>query len=100
MGTILVVLLFLWLLGFVRIPGLVIHDRVLFQIGGHNITLLGFLMFLVIAYAMESFPYPFRQIAYIWVILYLLSIFGVVQVYGLSNILIAAIIIGLVLTIF
>lgn len=100
LGTILVVLLLLWLLGFLQIPGLVFHNTVLFRILGHSVTLWELLMFLAIAWAMESLPAPIRQIAFVLIILWLLSIFGIIAIAGLSNILIAAIIIGLVLALF
>jgi len=85
LGTILVILLILWLFGFVSVPGLVFHNTVLFRILGHNVTLWELLMFIVIAWAIESLPSPLRQIAFILIILWLLSILGIVAIAGLSN---------------
>ncbi len=99
-GTVLVVLLLLWLLGFVQIPWLVFHNRVLFNVLGHNVTLWELLMFLVVAWAMESLPDPLRQIAFVLVIVWLLSVLGIISIAGLSNLLIVALLIGLALAIF
>lgn len=100
LGTVLVILLVLWLFGFVQIPGIVFHNAVLFRILGHSVTLWELLMFVVIAWAMESLPSPLRQIAFVLVILWLLSVFGIIGIAGLSNLLVIAIIIGLVLALF
>ncbi len=99
-GTILVILLLLWLLGFVQIPWLIFHNRVLFTILGHRVTLWEILLFLVIAWAMESLPDPLRQVAFVLVILWLLSIFGIITIAGLSNMLVVALLIGLALAVF
>jgi len=99
-GTVLVVLLLLWLLGFVQIPWLVFHNRTLFTILGHSVTLWELLMFLVIAWAMESLPDPLRQVAFVLVVLWLLSILGIITIAGLPNLLIVALLVGLVLAVF
>lgn len=100
LGTILVVLILLWFLGFVQIPGLVIQNTVLFQVLGHSVTLWELLVFLVIAWAMESLPAPLRQIAFVLIILWLLSTLGIIAISGISNLFVGAIIIGLVLAVF
>lgn len=100
MATILVILISLWLLGFLRIPGLPFHNITLFHAFGHSVTLWEVMMFFVIAWAMESLPSPLRQMAYVLVLLWLLSTFGLIAVSGLSNLLILALIIGLVVALF
>lgn len=100
LGTILVILLILWLFGFVSIPWLVIHNTVLFRVLGHNVTLWELLMFIVIAWALESIPSPLRQIGFVLLLLWLLSILGIVVIAGLSNLLVVALIIGIALAIF
>lgn len=98
MGTILVILFFLWALGFLRLPGITFHTLPLFRVFGHSVSLWELLMFIVIAWAMESLPTPLREICFVLVILWLLSIFGIIGIAGLSNILVLAIIIGLVVS--
>ena len=100
MGTILVILFLLWALGFLHLPGITFHNVQLFRIFGHSVSLWEVLMFIVIAWAMESLPTPLREIAFVLVILWLLSIFGVISIVGLSNLIVVAIIIGLVIAIF
>jgi hypothetical protein len=100
MATILVVLILLWALGFLRLPGVTFHNVVLFRLFGHGITLWEILMFIVIAWAMESLPTPLRQIAFVLVILWLLSIFGLITIAGFSNMVVIAILIGLVVSLF
>ncbi len=96
MSAILIILIILWLLGFLRIPALPILHRELFNIFGHGVSLWEILVFIVIMWAMESLPSPLRQIAYVLVLLWVLSIFGIIAVSGLSNLLVLALIIGLV----
>ncbi len=100
LGTIIVVLLILWGLGFIHIPALSFHNIVLFRLFGHTITLWELLMFVVIVWAMESLPSPLRQIAFVLVLLWVLSIVGIIAITGLSNLIIGAILIGIVLAIF
>jgi hypothetical protein len=73
---------------------------VLFRLFGHAITLWELLMFVVILWAMESLPSPLRQIAFVLVLLWALSILGIVAISGLSNLIIGAIIIGIILALF
>ena len=96
LATILVLLIVLWFLGFIHIPGLVLRNINLFTFSGHTITLWELLIFIVIVWAIEALPSPLRQIAFILVILWLLSIFGIIAIAGLSNLIVVAIIIGLV----
>ncbi len=96
--AILVVLVILFLLGYVHIQGLTIPDFYLFTINGHQITLIELLIFLVIIGAAEVLPSPLRQIAFVVILLWLLSTLGIIAVAGLSGILVLAIIIGLILS--
>lgn len=98
--TVLVVLIILWLLGFLHLPGIVIKDMVLFQFNGHAVTLWELLMVIVIAWAIEALPTPLRQIAFILIILWILSVLGVIAIAGLSNLIVVAIIIGLIFAVF
>lgn len=100
LGTIIVILLLLWGLGFLHIPAITFHNMVLFRLFGHAITLWELLMFVVILWAMESLSSPLRQIAFILVLLWALSILGIVAISGLSNLIIGAIIIGIILALF
>jgi hypothetical protein len=91
----LVILIALWVLGYLRIPGLVIPNIVLFTFNGVPITLWNVLILLVVAWAIGVLPRPFREIAGILLLLWILSTLGVLAITGLSSLLIIAIIIGL-----
>lgn len=100
LGTIIVILALLWGLGFLNLPALPFQNMVLFRLFGHSITLWELLMFVVILWAMESLPSPLRQIAFVLILLWVLSILGIIAITGLSNLIIGALIIGIVLAIF
>lgn len=100
MSFVLLILIILWLPGFLRIPGLPFQDFPLFTLFGHTITFYEVLMFIVIAWAMESLPGPLRQIAYVLVLLWILSIFGFLAISGLSNLIVLALILGLIVALF
>lgn len=100
MATVLVILVFLWLFGYLRIPGIPVHNLVLFRVFGHAVTVWEFVMFLVIAWAMEILPSPLRQIAYVLVLLWVLSVFGFIAIAGLSQLIVLALIIGLIVSLF
>lgn len=96
---ILIILIILWLLGFISIPGFAIRDIALFHFNGRNITLWDILIFIIVAWAVESLPSPLRQIGFILVVVWLLSQLGLIAIAGLSNLIVIAVAIGLVLAI-
>jgi hypothetical protein len=100
LGTIIVILIILFILGYIRIPGIIIKDAVITRFNGHPITLWGIVLFFVILWAIDILPSPLREIAAMLFLLWILSTLGVLVIVGFSNILILAVIIGLVLTIF
>lgn len=95
-GLILVLLIILWFLGFIQIPVFAIANPVLFVFNGQNITLFNILVLILIAWAIGLLPSPFWEIAMLILILWLLSILGIVVITGLPNILIIALILSLI----
>lgn len=87
------------MLGFIQIPGFNIPNLVLFVINGHPITILNLLIFLLIISAIGVLPSPLREIAIVILILWILTILGIIAIGGLANILVIAIIIGLIIAI-
>jgi hypothetical protein len=63
---------------------------------GHNITLLNLLTFGVILWLISMLPRPFQIAAGIILILWVLSILGIIAINGLSNIIILLIILGVI----
>ncbi|MEO6508413.1 MAG: hypothetical protein ABIO02_00515 [Patescibacteria group bacterium] len=95
----LVVLVALWLMGLIQIPGISSLNVQLFELFGKSISLMDILIFGAIIWAIGILPSPFRQIAAVIALIWLLSFFGFIAVAGLSNILVLILIIGLVLSV-
>lgn len=100
LGTLVIVLILLWALGFLHIPAFGFQNMVLFRAFGHTVTLWEILILIVILWAMESLPSPIRQIVFVLSLLWILSTLGIIAVAGLSQLIIGAIIIGVVLALF
>lgn len=99
-GIILAVLIILWFLGYIHINGLAIPDINLFAINGNEITLWDLLIFIIVAWALGILPSPFREVAGILLLLWVLSVLGILTIGGISisSILVIAIILGLVIS--
>lgn len=92
---VLIILIVLWFLGYGPIQAFTVP---LFDLNGRSISLWDVLIFLVITSLIGLLPSPFRQIAVVAAILYLLSILGIfVSIAGISSILVLAVIGGLIL---
>ena len=92
--AILVILILFWLLGYG--PFTVLH-LILFKFNGLAINIWDVLIFLVLIWLVGSLPSPLRQIAVVFVLVWILSLLGVIAVAGLSSILVIAIIVGVLL---
>jgi len=95
--AILLILVVLWLLGFISVS---FFNIILFSINNHPITVLTIIIFLVIAWAVGILPSPFREIAGVLFILWILSILGFLAIAGLSQLIVIAIILGIVVSLF
>ncbi len=95
-----VTLIVLWILGYVRFEGLAIPDFELFSLNGHPITLWNILTVAVIAWVIGILPSPFREIASVILVLWILAVLGFIAITGLPSILIITIILGLILYLF
>jgi hypothetical protein len=92
--ALLVFLLLFWLLGYA--PFQVFHI-VLFRFNGLSITILNVLIFLALVWLVGILPRPLREIAMVVLLIWVLSVLGIIVVAGLSNILIIAMIVGVLL---
>jgi hypothetical protein len=99
---IVVLLIFLWLTGNLIIPGLVLPDVSLFVINGQTITLWDLIILALVAWAIGILPSPFRQIAGLLLVLWLLSVLGFLSLAGisLSGVILIAIILGILASLF
>ncbi len=97
--VLLLLLIVLWLTGNIHISGFTIPHMILFRINGQPITLVNLLIFILILWAIGILPSPFREIAGVLFVLWLLALFGFIAIAGLSNLLVIAIIVGIVVAI-
>lgn len=95
-AALLIILILLWFFGYVHVNAIPIPDLQLFVINGQSITLWNVLILLVVAGLVGILPSPFREIAGVLLILWILSVLGILAITGLSSLLVLAIIIGLV----
>ncbi len=91
----LVVLIILWALGYLPLGGISIPDTTFFVINGHSITLLNIIVLVVVAWIVELLPSPFRLIASILLLLWALSVVGILGFTNAAQWLELTIIIGL-----
>lgn len=94
--ALLIALVILWALGYVTIPSFVIPSITLFTVNGHLITLWNLLIFLVLLVVAGSLPSPLREVLFVVLIIWVLAVLGIIAFVGLSNVLIVAIIAGLI----
>lgn len=92
--AVLIFLILLWVLGYVDVP--FIPDFQLFELLGRSITLYDVLTFALMVWVIELLPNPFRMLAGIVLALWLLSFFGIIAIAGLSQIIVLALIAGLI----
>ncbi|SRR5258708_6543519 len=95
--AILILLFVFWIFGYGTIA---ILPFPLFSFMNHVITLWDLLIFLVIIWLIGILPSPFREIASIAFILWILAVFGVIALAGTANLLVIAIIVGLLVYVF
>lgn len=98
--AILLILIVLWVFGYMPLGGINVPNVVLFSINNHPITLWNVLILLAVGWAISILPRPFREIASVLLLLWVLSVIGILAIAGLSNILVIAIILGFAFYIF
>lgn len=97
--AIVIILTFLWFLGYAPVSGISIPDLALFTINNHPITLWDILILAVVSWAIGILPRPFQAVASVLLVLWILSVLGIFAIAG-SSILVLAIIVGLIVSIF
>ena len=97
--AIVIILAILWLLGYLPISGISIPNLVLFSINNHPITLWNILILAVVGWAIGILPRPFQAIASVLLLLWVLSVLGIL-IAGFSNIIVLVIIVALIVSIF
>ncbi len=100
LGLVLAFLVILFIFGYIDIPALPLHNTILFNLFGKAITLYDLLIFIIILWVIELLPWPFRGLAMVLLVLWLLAFFGIIVISGFSNIVVLALIIGIIAYIF
>ena len=90
--SVLLILILLWMLGFLTIP---LTGIVLFRVLGRSITLNDLLIFLVLVWLLDLLPSPFREIASVLFLLWILGSLGIIAIPGFSNLVVFGLIVGL-----
>lgn len=98
--ALLIILIILWLLGYIPITLFAVPNLVLFSINNHPISLWNLIVFAIILAIIGVLPRPFREIASILLILWILSILGIFFITAFSNIIVLAIIVGIIVLLF
>ncbi len=98
--TIVIILVILWFLGYVSLPGIPIPNIILFSINNHSITLWEIFILAVIGWAIGILPRPLQTIASVLLLLWVLSVLGILAIAGLPSIIVLVIIVGLIVSIF
>lgn len=70
---------------------------ILLKFNGFSVTIWDLLIFLVLIWLVGSLPSPFRQIAVVFILIWVLSLLGIIAIAGLPSILVIAIIVGVLL---
>ena len=99
LATIIVLLLLFWLAGYIHLP-LDLSSYAIFPFNGQSITVYNLVVFGLILWVIGILPRPFREIVSVVLLLWVLSVFGIIAISGLSNILVIALVIGLLVYLF
>jgi hypothetical protein len=102
LAALIILLAVLWFFGYVNISGITFPNIHLFAINGVDITLWSLLVLLLVVGAISILPTPFKQIAAVLLILWVLAALGILSIagIGLPSILLLAIIVGLIASMF
>lgn len=100
LAALIILLVVLWYFGYVNISGITFPDIKFFTINGVDVTLWNLLVLILVIGAIYILPSPFRQIAGVLLILWVLAVIGVLSItgIGLPSILLMAIIVGLIVS--
>lgn len=98
--AIVIVLIVLWILGYAPLSGIAIPNIILFTINSHSVTLWELLILAVVVWAIGILPSPFQAVAGVLLLLWILSVLGILAIAGLPNIIVLVIIGALIVSIF
>ena len=95
----LIILGILWFLNYIGAP-IIPLSTVIFTLFSVSVTLYQFLVFLIILAFTGLLPSPFRLVAVFLLFLWILSLFGLVSIFNLQDIIIFAVVFGVIYSLF
>lgn len=98
MMEIVAIVVILWLLGVIAIPWLTLPHLTILSVLGYTFTLQRLLILGLLIWLSLSAGAPFRQMFWVFVILWLLTTFGIIVVGGMPTLIVIAIVVGLILS--
>ena len=98
MVEIIAIVVGLWLLGIIKIPWLMMPRFPVLSIMGYSLTIEQLLILGIVVWLAMSLGSPFRQMIWVFSILWLLSILGIVIVGGMGTLILISIVVGLILS--
>jgi hypothetical protein len=99
MVEIIAIVVALWLLGVINIPWLTMPHFPVFSVLGYSVTIQRLLIFGIVIWLASSLGSPFRQILWVFFILWLLSTMGIVGSIATGTLILVSIVVGLILSV-
>ncbi len=99
MVEIIAIVVALWLLGVINIPWLTMPHFPVFSVLGYSVTIQSLLIFGIVIWLASSLGSPFRQILWVFFILWLLSTIGIVGSIATGTLILVSIVVGLILSV-
>ena len=99
MVEIIAIVVALWLLGVINIPWLTMPHFPIFSVLGYSVTIQRLLIFGIVIWLASSLGSPFRQILWVFIILWLLSTIGIIGAIATGTLILVSIVVGLILSV-
>lgn len=99
MVEIIAIVVALWLLGVINIPWMMMPHFPVLSILGYSLTIQRLLIIGILIWLGSSLGYPFRQMLWVFFILWLLSTLGVITTLAMGPMIVVAIVVGLILSV-
>ena len=99
MVEIIAIVIGLWLLGVIKIPWLTMPHFPVFSILGYSVTIQRLLIILIVIWLASSLGPPFRQMLWVFFILWLLSTVGLIGSMAMGTLIVVSVVVGLILSV-
>jgi len=99
MIEIIAIVVVLWLLGIINIPWMMMPIFPVFSILGYSVTIQRLLIFGIVIWLASSLGSPFRQMLWVFFILWLLSTLGIVGSMAMETLIVVSVVVGLILSV-